>query len=164
LRQLVNPQLHNKMSKTIESVEWGYRLNVSKRPGKRTNYTLERNGVLIVSGANRSEVLNYMRHPKAGQLNRDIQKQGLEVQTWGLGGPSNVCVYAGVHFIPELSPRWLWKLHTHWLRWRKWYDNLPENRNQDYPAKHNPVVRFTGAHPIDDPKAVKWIEVSTAQQ
>lgn len=99
-------------------------------------------------------------HPLCGLLKRDLKKQGLEVQTFGFSN-ANECIYAGVHFVPELTPKWIYRLHTHWARWRKWYDNLPENRKRDYPAKHNPVVAFTGARPIDqDCNSTKWLRVS----
>jgi len=84
-------------------------------------------------------------------------KAGVEIQTWGIAS-DNSLIFAGVHFVPEITARWLYRLLTNWQRWRKWYDSLPENRNRDYPAKHDPRVAFIGAHPIDAPKAIRWLK------
>ncbi len=94
------------------------------------------------------------------RLKRD--KQGVEVQEWGIDATHQL-VYAGVHFIPEINARWLYRLHTNWQRWRKWYDSLPENAH-DYPTKRILPVAFYGAHPIDEPRAVKWLEATPAAQ
>lgn len=100
------------------------------------------------------------RHPLCGLLKRDLRKQGVEIQTWGVSRFDGT-VYAGVHWVPELTARWVWKLHAHWARWRKWYDNLPENRKRDYPAKHNPQVVLTGAHPIAVPEQTVWLRLAS---
>ena len=88
-------------------------------------------------------------------------KTGVEVQTWGLDASQNM-VCAGVHYVPELSARWIYRLFQNWRRWRKWYDNRPENRKQDYPAKHCKPLAFYGAHPINNPKATLWLSVKEA--
>jgi hypothetical protein len=95
---------------------------------------------------------------KRGFLRRDIRKQGIEVQTWGVSAAGET-VYAGVHFVPEVSGRWMWHLHNHWRRWRKWYDNLPWNRREDYPAKHAPRVVVTLMHPVYEPEKMQHISV-----
>lgn len=85
-------------------------------------------------------------------------KRGVEVQAWGCAA-DNTLVYAGVHFIPELTAKWIYRLHANWARWRNWYDTRPHRINEDYPAKHSPAVAFIGAHPASDPKAVKWLKL-----
>lgn len=85
--------------------------------------------------------------------------RAVEVQTWGLDS-SKQLVCAGVHYMPSITARALYKLATSWRRWRRWYDNLPENKRRDYPAKHDCALAYYGAHPIDNPQAVKWLAVT----
>src|SRR6185436_5629204 len=96
----------------------------------------------------------YKRTPKFDQ-----RKKGVEIQTYGLT-QANEVVHCGPHWVPEISARWLYKLHRNWLRWRRWYDNLPENRKRNYPAKINPPIAFFAAHPIDNPPCSTWIRVT----
>lgn len=95
------------------------------------------------------------------KMNHKCSRRGdglVEVQTWGLDGNREL-VCAGVHYVRSLTARTLYKLATSWRRWRKWYDSLPENRCEDYPAKHGNALAFYGAHPIDCPKQAMWIAV-----
>lgn len=101
------------------------------------------------------------RNPLCGLLLTDLRKQGMEVQTWGVG-PANELVYAGVHYVQEISGRSMYRLHNHWQRWRKWYDSLPENRERDYPAKHNPQVAWTGMRLVDaGPSTCRWLRLTS---
>lgn len=94
----------------------------------------------------KSDNCEYSRVPRF-----DRQKQGIEIQTIGFASDGSP-VHAGVHWVPEISARYLWRLHHNWLRWRRWYDNLKENRKRNYPAKQNATVAFYCAHPIDNPR------------
>ena len=85
-------------------------------------------------------------------------RAGIEVQTWGIAADRTL-VYAGVHRVPELTAKWLFRLHRNNRRWRAWYDRLPGNRGRDYPAKHDPGVAFAGMHPVTEPAKTIWIKL-----
>lgn len=81
----------------------------------------------------------------------------IEVQTWGLDA-NNELLCAGVYFVPRIDTRTIYRIGDNWRRWRKWYDSLPENRLEDYPAKHNKPLANYGAHPIGFPEQTKWVK------
>jgi hypothetical protein len=87
----------------------------------------------------------------------DRKGQGMEIQEYGMDASGKI-VCAGVHWVPDISARYMWRLCSNWRRWRRWYDNLPENRGRDYPTKHDLPVRYWAAHPIDNPH--KWFEMA----
>jgi hypothetical protein len=89
-------------------------------------------------------------------LPADVRKRGLYVQVYAYaaGAP----VWAGAHYVPEISARAAVQIEKHWRRWRRWYDNLPANVARHYPAKEGPraadcLVVFPAA--IDDAAARK---------
>lgn len=93
--------------------------------------------------------------------NKDERKRkgAIEVQGWGVNSQGQI-VCAGVHWVPQVSTKWAWKICRNWRRWRVWYDNLPWNKVQTYPAKGDEYrVTYYGIHPIDDPKAIVWASV-----
>lgn len=83
-------------------------------------------------------------HPMAGILPRDHKRQGIEIQTYSYAG--NEGVHCGVHWVPEISARWLYRLESHWLRWRKWYNRQTQRKEA------LPVVTMTVGFPIDNPE------------
>lgn len=105
------------------------------------------------------------KYPFGSPPKRDHLKTGIEVQGYGYdknGQP--LC--AGVHFVPELSAKWIWRIAQQWKRWRKWYDNLPENQERCYPA-HGDAVRLAwyGIFPVyGDPKSIQFLKVETGEQ
>lgn len=103
------------------------------------------------------------KYPFGSPQKRDHLKLGIEVQGYGYDTQGNpLC--AGVHFVPELSAKWIWRIVQHWKRWRKWYDNRPENRKRAYPAKGNDlIIGLYGIHPIGKPSASQWLKVATGE-
>lgn len=94
--------------------------------------------------------LEFVPHPRAGILKADLLKKGIEIQTVGMDRDG--LVHCGVHWVPELNARNLWKLHTHWLRWRKWYDNLPRIKRL-YGINQIPLITEFYAYRIESPGA-----------
>ena len=82
----------------------------------------------------------------------------IEVQSWGTTDDGEL-VCAGVHWVNALSAKWAWRLFHNWQRWRRWYDKLPWNRRENYPAKFSKAVAHWGIHPVETPKAAIWIKV-----
>lgn len=90
---------------------------------------------------------------------RQTARHTIEVQVYGLDAQRK-CVTAGVHWVHAITPRQLWLLATSWSRWRRWYDQLPENRNRDYPARGDEArLEWFGAFPIDRPNQATWIRM-----
>lgn len=98
--------------------------------------------------------LEFVPHPRAGILKADLLKKGIEIQTVGMDRDG--LVHCGVHWVPALNARHLWKLHTHWLRWRKWYDNLPRNKRL-YGSKPTPLITAFYGYPdrMTNPQGAK---------
>lgn len=81
----------------------------------------------------------------------------VEIQTVGWS-KNNELLCAGVYYVPALTARIVYQIATSWRRWRKWYDNLPENRNEPYTHGDDLLLGCYGAHPIDDPKSVLYVQ------
>lgn len=76
----------------------------------------------------------------------------IEVQTCSWFDDGTIA-HAGVHFVPAITASISTKLDRSWARWRRWYDNLPENRNSNYPAKadHGKRVAVCSMFPVGEP-------------
>lgn len=91
-------------------------------------------------------------HKLAGMLPADIRKRGLYVQVCAYS--DNRLVWAGAHYVPEITARAAYRLESQWRRWRRWYDNLPANRERQYPAKVGPrAADRLCVFPIGEPLA-----------
>jgi hypothetical protein len=88
----------------------------------------------LTRSVNRRDARDF--HPLAGILPADTRKRGTCVQVYAFA--DRQCTWAGVHYVPEISARAAYRLEHHWRRWRRWYDNLPNNRARNYPAKEGP--------------------------
>lgn len=88
----------------------------------------------------------------------DRLKLGIKVQTYSCTLASDI-ISAGVHWMPEITARYVYKATSHWRRWRRWYDNRPYNIARRYPAKEH-YERVSAPHavtvfPVAQPKLAK---------
>ena len=84
-------------------------------------------------------------------------KGKIEVQSWGIDAQKRL-VFCGVDWLPSINHKFAYLIASNHKRWRRWYDNLPWNRKEDYPAKHDSQVHWIGLHSIDNPKNILWTE------
>jgi hypothetical protein len=82
----------------------------------------------------------------------------MEIQTYGWSKEGEGLT-AGVHFVPAITPKIIYQIAESWKRWRKWYDNLPENRNEQYTKGDNLRLATYGAHPLREHAAIKYFNI-----
>lgn len=87
------------------------------------------------------------------------RKGTIEIQTFGFT-TDNVLLCAGVYFVPAISAQILFRIASHWRRWRKWYDSLPENKRESYTKGDDMRLAVYGCHPMHKPEIRTYIQLN----